>query len=523
MRLEDIYSECLGIIGPDVWDEIIVSCGSAAEADSIPGAIGRMTGPLGLPPYAAELARLELTVFRIGGTAMPGRVDTRDLNPALSVFRARWKGLASLITSDHETDRVRPEPGDELLLVWKDPSDGDVRCRPAVDEDLLVMKMTVEGISSRQVASEGRLAVSAANSAIDRAIRNGILLSPSSLLRREYSGWPPAGTCDDLYMSATSFTLQWHITQACDLHCKHCYDRTAREQPTLDDAIRILDNLHDFCLERNVNGRICFSGGNPLLYPHFQELYRRAAERGFALSILGNPSPRKMIEEIVSIHRPDFFQVSLEGLQDHNDLIRGQGHFAHTIEFLNLLKELNIYSMVMLTLTKENMHQVIPLGEILCGLSDTFNFNRLSLVGEGAGLKLPDKKEYVAFLKSYIAAARENPVLGLKDNLINIVRHQKGEDLFGGCTGFGCGAAFNFLSLLADGEVHACRKLPSRVGNIHETGLAGIYDSEQARRYRSGPAECQGCPVRHACRGCPAISHSHGLNIFSEKDPFCFI
>ena len=31
---------------------------------------------------------------------------------------------------------------------------------------------------------------------------------------------------------------------------------------------------------------------------------------------------------------------------------------------------------------------------------------------------------------------------------------------FGGCTGFGCGAAFNFMAVLPDGEVHACRKVP---------------------------------------------------------------
>jgi selenobiotic family peptide radical SAM maturase len=522
MKLEDIYSECRALIGREEWDGVIASCGPVIGPDAIPAVVAQMTGHRGFPPFASELACLELSAARVSDTPLPSVIYKTDLNPALAVLPLRWKNLAFFITINQETSRIKPEPVDEMLLIWKNAADGEVRCRAVTDEDLLVMKMIAEGISSREVAAEGLLSVSAVNAAIDRAIKQGILLSPRSHLRRLPVIDPIAGPYDDAFMSATSFTLQWHVTQACDLHCKHCYDRTDREQMPLDDALRILDDLHDFCLDRHVNGRISFSGGNPLLYPHFRELYRGAAERGFILSILGNPSPRQLIEDIVSIQRPDFFQVSLEGLQEHNDLIRGQGHFARTIEFLRVLRDLDIYSMVMLTLTKENMHQILPLGEILRGLTDTFNFNRLSPVGEGAQLKLPGREDYIAFLQDYVGATEENPVLGIKDNLINIIRHQDGLELFGGCTGFGCGAAFNFLSLLADGEVHACRKFPSLVGNIHDTNLAGIYDSDTAKRYRSGCNACMGCPIRQGCGGCLAIASSHGLNIFEEKDPYCF-
>jgi hypothetical protein len=80
--------------------------------------------------------------------------------------------------------------------------------------------------------------------------------------------------------------------------------------------------------------------------------------------------------------------------------------------------------------------------------------------------------------------------MGIKDNLINIIRRHCGDSLFGGCTGHGCGAAFNFVTLLADGEVHACHIFPSLIGNIYRQGMAEIYDSDLAHRYRSpaGPA-----------------------------------
>jgi selenobiotic family peptide radical SAM maturase len=325
------------------------------------------------------------------------------------------------------------------------------------------------------------------------------------------------------FLSASIFTLQWHITQTCDLHCKHCYDRSERGALEFASALKILDDLSRFCEMKHVQAQISFSGGNPLLYLHFRELYREASERGFALAILGNPAPREQIEALIRIEKPVFFQVSLEGLEEHNDSIRGPGHFKRTLKFLGTLRDLGIYSMVMLTLTKDNMSQILPLCENLRGLTDLFTFNRLAMVGEGAKLRLPSPKEYALFLEQYIAASEANPVMGLKDNLMNIIFHERGEEVFGGCTGFGCGAAFNFISVLSDGEVHACRKFPSRVGNIFQNSLLEIYDSEAARGYRQRPEACSGCPLRLVCGGCLAVSHGHGIDIFRDRDPYCFI
>jgi selenobiotic family peptide radical SAM maturase len=319
------------------------------------------------------------------------------------------------------------------------------------------------------------------------------------------------------------FTLQWHVTQACDLHCLHCYDRSDRTPLKMDQAVKVLDDFHTFCINHFVRGQVSFSGGNPLLYPHFIELYRETAERGLSTAILGNPTTRARIEELAAIQHPVFFQVSLEGLECHNDTIRGSGHFERTLQFLNVLRDLGIYSMVMLTLTRDNIRQVLPLAESLRDLADHFTFNRLSMVGRGAALMLPEKSEFIAFLKDYLEVSRSNPILGIKDNLFNVLCHRTDTELMGGCTGFGCGAGFNFLTLLPDGEVHACRKFPSSMGNAFEYSLSHIYDSDIARKYRNGPEACRSCPIRSRCRGCLAISYSYGLDVFKDCDPFCFM
>jgi selenobiotic family peptide radical SAM maturase len=290
----------------------------------------------------------------------------------------------------------------------------------------------------------------------------------------------------------------------------------------LDTARAILDDFYDFCRRMHVRGQVTFTGGNPLLYPHFDDVYRTASQFGFGIAILGNPTPIDRIRELLEIDRPLYFQISLEGLAAHNDYIRGKGHFDRSLAFLDGLRELDIFSMVMLTLTRNNLAQVLPLAALLKDRADAFTFNRLSTVGEGANLLMPEKAAFESFLREYDAAAARNPKMGFKDNLNNIIRQERGAALFGGCTGHGCGAAFNFLALLPDGEVHACRKFPSLIGNINQNGLYDIYRSKLAEHYRAGSRACRNCSLNMVCRGCQAIAYSLGLDIFTDKDPFCF-
>jgi len=521
---ERIFSGCRSQIGAEAWENLLEMFVSVQGPEEFPDILEREAAGLGLPEYLPELARLELAVNEAGSSnvASDATVSRLIINPSLWLHRFSWRHLPGLLRSTDCDPAPRPEKGGEFVLLWRHPVSGELKVCSALDEDLLVLKIVAEGIEPRQAAAEGNVPIHVMDAAIERGIRKGLLLGPASGICRERSVFSTEMEIDERFRFVSAFTLQWHITHACDLHCRHCYDRSHKEPIDLNQSVALLDDFDGFCRERHVRGQISFTGGNPFLHPDFLTIYRAAAERGFSLAVLGNPVPAGWLEKLTAIQPPVFFQVSLEGLPEHNDWVRGPGHFARSLGFLDLLAEFDIYSIVMLTLTGHNIGQVLPLAEIVKGRADLFTFNRLSLVGEGALLALPSKNEYQAFLYAWAEAASDNPALGLKDNLINIVRYRKGLQLFGGCAGYGCGAAFNFITVLPDGEAHACRKFPSPIGNVVRESIAEVYGSDAAKSYRAGCKECRSCAIRHACGGCLAVAYSLGLNPLIEKDPYCF-
>lgn len=524
-ELLGIYHKSFAFLSPAVLNHVLAACQSSLEQREMPQILSDLSHEQNILPFLSDLARIEAAVARVGsGEAVAGPIETAGLqvNATLQLLDLSWKGLAAYFSQEN-SGVPEVQNCKEYLLVFRHPVSAGVVVRPALSEDLLLLKMLAEGRTPEEIAGLGSLPVDAVYAAMERAGDAGFLLLESSCIRREPRSSGEEGLPFRRFLQSSFITLQWHVTQSCDLHCKHCYDRSDRSAMRLEDGIRVLDDFRDFCRERQVRGQISFSGGNPLLYPRFAELYRAAAERGFVTAILGNPATKGQIEELIRIQMPSFFQVSLEGLEVHNDNVRGRGHFERIIAFLSILRELGVYSMVMLTLTEDNIDQVIPLAEFLRNRTDTFNFNRLAMVGEGSNLRLPGKDRYADFLKEYLKAAEGNPVIGIKDNLFNILHQQQGAEYFGGCTGFGCGAAFNFFSVLPDGEAHACRKFPSLIGNVLKQGIADVYDSDAASRYREGCSACSACSVRPVCGGCLAVSYGHGLDVFAEKDPYCFI
>jgi len=518
----EIYPCCRRILGPALWKAAAGACLSAGRSDAFVDCLANMADQSDFPAFLPQLAQLERRWHQAGLCPIPAPVDRLALNPTLTLTLVDWQGL-EVCFQDGKGHNLAPVALDEALylMIWVDPQSGRRRMAAAASIDLLALKIISENIELNQAAVAGNTTVGALDCALKQARAKGLALAPPSAIRRDFKQPTALPALDPAFLSASVFTLQWHLTNRCDLNCRHCYDRTDHQPLSPQRANALLQNFYDFCKQRHVDGQVTFTGGNPLMYPHFFDLYRQAANMGFGIAILGNPANEDKIDKLLDIVKPAYIQVSLEGMAAHNDYIRGRGHFSRTLDYLTLLRDRGVYTMVMLTLTAANIDQVLPLGRHLAGRTDSFTFNRLSQVGQGAALDMPTPERFNQFLADYLSEAGRLPHLRLKDNLINILQWQSGRPLFGGCTGYGCGAAFNFVAILPNGDVHACRKFPSFIGNAFEQSLGTVYDSLPAQRYRHGSQACRACALRPVCRGCMASVFSQGGDVFADRDPYC--
>ncbi len=295
------------LLGPDRWQQIISGHDLDRKPENFSQVIGSYEHHAHIPEFLPELARLEWNVSQAKKRSITIPDDQEDLsiNPTLLLHEFQWKNLANDVGSPSAQE---PEPGNEYILIWKHPEDGDVQIKAASPEDLLILKMISENIDRKEVAQTGALPTFVVDAVVDRAIEKGIIIAPPSLIRRDFDIIEASPFAKKNFLVSPSFTLQWHITQVCDLHCKHCYDRSDRSALTLRQSLKIIDDLNTFCHERHVNGQISFTGGNPLLHPDFLSIYQAAADRGFTLFLLGNPTTREQIETLLAIQQPDYFR-----------------------------------------------------------------------------------------------------------------------------------------------------------------------------------------------------------------------
>jgi len=70
-------------------------------------------------------------------------------------------------------------------------------------------------------------------------------------------------------MEKKPFAFQWHITDACDQRCKHCYiysaDPTRKiDAISLDQAKHVIDQCLEMCNKFNRQPYFSLTGGDPI-------------------------------------------------------------------------------------------------------------------------------------------------------------------------------------------------------------------------------------------------------------------
>jgi len=334
------------------------------------------------------------------------------------------------------------------------------------------------------------------------------------------------------------FAFQWHITEACDQRCKHCYiyalgSHAKFKQMSVEDITRVLDNIEDFGRKTNRKPYLYVTGGDPILHPQFWTLAGMLKERDIPFALLGNPF--HLTDEVcqrLKEYGCKKYQLSIDGLEETHDYIRRPGSYRETWAAIPPLKRAGIKVAIMTTVSQWNYKEVPQIiDEVVMHKVDIFAFARYCPDADSKDTCCtPEQYRWMMTecWNKFQEYKDSDTYFSLKDHLWTLFKYERGlfnpnnypddEVVYGGCN---CGNAH--FTILSDGACYACRRMESKVGNALKDNLYDLFTGPEMDKYREYEKfeKCAKCELLRFCRGCPAVAKGYHSNMYAP-DPQCW-
>lgn len=335
------------------------------------------------------------------------------------------------------------------------------------------------------------------------------------------------------------FAFQWHITDTCDQRCQHCYIFSENNnipiiEMSYDNIEAVFKNCMDMCKKLNRIPYFYITGGDPILHKDFWKMLELLKVNNIAFGILGNPF--HLNDEVcrkLRYYGCDKYQLSIDGLRETHDAIRKPGSFDTTIEKIKCIRNAGIKCAIMTTVSKTNKEEIPEIIDLVVkNKVDIFAFARYCPTSLEKSTMHIEPKEYKEFLeviwKKFEEHKDSDTTFNLKDHLWTLFLYEKGlytipEDLDENTIYDGCNCANCHMTILPSGNVYACRRMESLVGNAFRENMKDIFLGEKMDKYRKYDKceKCSKCELLRFCRGCPAVAYGYTHNSYGA-DPQCW-
>ncbi len=327
--------------------------------------------------------------------------------------------------------------------------------------------------------------------------------------------------------------LQWHLTDRCNLRCSHCYQPEYRAAG-LDFATwqTILAQFKSFIAagpDRSarpaIRGHITVTGGEPFTrhdFPALLDLF--AADQAlysFAILTNGTLIDADMARRLAT-WRPAFVQISLDGTAETHDRIRGTGNFARAVQALECLVSHNVPSVISFTAQRDNYREFAAVARLASelGVTRIWADRIIPEAADALGKALTAAETRELF--ELMAQARQ----AQRHTTTQIAMKRALQFLFADDAPYRCTAGDTLMTIMPNGDVYPCRRLPIAVGNLLETPLETLYDCATFRSLRAPaalPAACAPCAFASLCRGgLRCLSHAVTGDPL-QRDPGCWL
>jgi len=329
-----------------------------------------------------------------------------------------------------------------------------------------------------------------------------------------------------------SFHIQWHITNLCNLHCKHCYQEDFSKDNDLDwsGLKKISDNILTTIQEWDKKACIHLTGGEPLLKPELflllDELNQKPVVEELGIITNGLLFDREVVRRLSAFSKLKKIKISLDGADaETNDSIRQEGTFDKVIQNITLIRKEHAFEIIlMFTVMKRNFRNLSSFFKLSRELGvNGFIIERFIPWGRGRErmeevLDRGDWKELIKILLDLFAIEERNTLLPYQAFQVSF----NGEEPE--LLGAPCVIGRDGLCIMPEGSVFPCRRFPISIGNLLKDSLKTIWEKseplEKLRRKESLKGKCGRCEIKD-CRGCRSLALALTGDYFQE-DPHCW-
>ena len=319
------------------------------------------------------------------------------------------------------------------------------------------------------------------------------------------------------------FILQFHISDQCNLRCKHCYQENYNsKQLKYEEIIKILDQYKEFLIEKNIKGHINLTGGEPLSNPNFFEILNYINKEYYSFAILTNGTLiTDKIAEKISKYKPQYVQISIDGDKKTHEKIRGKGTLEKAIQGVQNLNKYGVYTSISFTAHKKNyktFKKVVSIAK-KAKANKVWTDRLIPIGGAKELVKISlNPKENKKFFKTVYK-------LMIKTKETQVTMSRALQFLQTGEIPYKCTAGTKLLTVMENGDLVPCRRMPIVLGNVLKENLLEIYKKSNVIKQLEReeiPKECIKCEHSEKCRGgLKCLTYAMTEKIIG-KDPGCY-
>lgn len=309
-----------------------------------------------------------------------------------------------------------------------------------------------------------------------------------------------------LFMHRTPLSGGIELTNRCNFRCVHCYETVERDSQkevlSTERLIQIIDELISMGMIS-----VFLTGGEAMLRPDFDYVYKYLREHGVLTSILSNGST--VTEEKCALFRqymPRMIDVSIYGATEETyaKVTGRMDMFKKVMSGLGLLKKYNIPFQLKTVLLSVNKYELDAMREIAKQFGVPFKFFT-SIRPYNDGNRNPI--DYMLTADEIIQLEKEDAAIieYYKDKAIKRVYSELAERQKNQCT-YLCRIARNSFFISFDGILNGCVRSRRSGFDLKTHSLAEgwsyLYQTFVEPK-KSKPFSCAKCKIMNYCDFCP--------------------